>query len=169
MKQPSVPHKSWDAPRLSKVDGEGRLLFACSGARIARVNEYGTEFKLDDDFETCIELWADYSITQENSSWRAREVTDEFNQAFFELFVGITLQRMTYEMGHSAFLHLDFENGVHIQCPAAPEGFQYEAWNVQDPNGFHAVCAIGGRVSAWPPTLWQTRIAERKRKEQTSD
>lgn len=146
------------------------MLFQCSGAKIARINAYGfIQFRLDDDFETWIELSADCSIAQETSSWRRSEVSDEFNEAFFECFVGVTLQRMTYEIGHSAFLHLDFDNGVHIQCPATLEGFQYEPWNVQDPNGFHAVCAIGGRVSVWPPTSWQTRIAERKRKEQTSD
>ena len=170
MKKPSTPRKSWDAPRLSKVDGEGRMLFGCSGAKVARVEACGfIHFRLNDDFETWIQLSADCSITQENSNWCRTEVSREFNEIFFDLLTDVTLRRMTYETAYWPFLHLDFENGVHVQCPVNREGFEYEAWGVGDSFGFHAAALGSGRPMVWFPTSWQRRITERKRKEQATD
>jgi hypothetical protein len=141
--------RPWNARRFHQKGS--RLEFAFTGAKVnsVRIGDKNRIY-LGDDFATQIDLWVPFKLTQYGQG----QLCHPDEPATLEPLLGIIGSSiLSATSSDTTPLTLKFDNGSIIEAPADQNGYQWEAWQLKDQHGFHVVCAIGGKLSIWLPSL----------------
>jgi hypothetical protein len=137
--------RRWQAERYEQKGNA--ITFKFSGGCVIRVLD--TVIDLDDWFLSRIMLLMRFTFSADRETLTLSADSAPERLAILQQLIGQEV--VEARVDRHGFLHLAFSGSATIQAPTDEGEFRYEAWHIQDRDGFHVVCAVGGSIAIWKP------------------